>query len=777
VWRPGSKLVHPYNPELGVGLVRAVDGRFLDVYFPHAEREMRLAAEASGLERLRLSPGAHACLLATGEEVVIERGDGERYRLRDGRVVDDAELFPVQGAETPIERLVDLRVDPVHDFRNRWAGLELMRLREAGGLGSFLGGRIELFPHQLFTAQRAVAHDPVRWLLADEVGLGKTIEACLILSALIRTGRAERALVLAPDSLVVQWLGELYRKFHQVFVWIDAERVDAVRREVAEDANPFDVHPFAIVSHEMLAGDPSLAALARACAHDLLVVDEAHRLSVAETEHALAPLVRAARHALLLTATPLQADRAGFHRLLAMLHPDHFDELADFERAIAAGEVRVPCTSAVRRADLGGLPPRDPRPVDLEAPTGSELRADPRADWLARRIPRWRERGEKALVFVGDAGRLGELKRTLETRTRMRLAEFHADLPTAQRDIEVAQFRETGIPALLCTDAAAEGRNFQFCTRMVHYDLPLDPVVLEQRIGRLDRIGRTRPVEIVYFRAPAGSGLDLARLYERLDLFARPSAGLEHALLRVRDALVRGERDGGGIDETELVAAVERARSKGEADLPRVLYADAYRPEHGPAVLSWVPGDLEARTREFSLGAASSLGLEVVEKGGEALWYLAFGAGATVDTLPGVPADARYLGTFSRGEAVRREEIDFFASGHPLVEGLLLELCDGPRGRAALFELDGLGTRRAGLLLLFKHGPATAPVVLDRHGRERPDWIEPLRAGLARARPIRPTDRTLDARWRESIHTLAARAAPPHPGATLEAAAFFRSTS
>ena len=90
-----------------------------------------------------------------------------------------------------MERLAGLRLDSADSFRNRMAGLELMRIREAGGLGSFLGGRIELFPHQLHTAMRAVEADPVRWLLADEVGLGKTVEACLILSALVRTKRAE----------------------------------------------------------------------------------------------------------------------------------------------------------------------------------------------------------------------------------------------------------------------------------------------------------------------------------------------------------------------------------------------------------------------------------------------------------------------------------------------------------------------------------------------------------------------------------------------------------
>src|SRR5207247_8309314 len=130
--------------------------------------------------------------------------------------------------------------------------LHLKSLREEGGLGSFLGGRIRIFPHQLYVAERACASDPVRWLLADEVGLGKTVEACLILNRLARTGRAERILIVAPAALTVQWLGELYRKFHQVFVLLDEKRLQDVERDFGAGFNPFDAHSRAILSLESL---------------------------------------------------------------------------------------------------------------------------------------------------------------------------------------------------------------------------------------------------------------------------------------------------------------------------------------------------------------------------------------------------------------------------------------------------------------------------------------------------------------------------------------------
>jgi ATP-dependent helicase HepA len=491
--------VHPFNPELGVGEVVEVDGRFLVAFFPDADRELRLAAESPDLEPLVLRPGARARVDQTGEEVVVAERIGPGYRLTDGRELDEIELWPLSGLDSPLERLADLRLDRVRALRNRLDGWALARLREQGGFGSLLGGRIELFPHQLHTARRALEDDPVRWLLADEVGLGKTIEACLILSALLRTGRAERALVVAPRTLTVQWLGELYRKFHQVFALLDQERLDAVVDIYEEHTNPFEVHPAGVVSLELLASDRRVARWALEAAPDLIVVDEAHRLVKSELDELIGPLVERAQHALLLTAAPLAADRQGFHRLLSLLHPEEWADFEAFTRSVDAGEATLHCTSAVRRRDMGGFPPRVPRPIDV-GPPAAAYTDDERAGWLLAEVPRWRQAREKALVFVADADEAEELKSFLEVRTRTHVALFHERMPAARRDIEVARFRETRAPLLISSEAGGEGRNFQFCERMVHYDLPADPVLLEQRIGRLDRIGRTRPVEIVYFR-------------------------------------------------------------------------------------------------------------------------------------------------------------------------------------------------------------------------------------------------------------------------------------
>ena len=616
VWRPGDKVVHPFNRELGTGIVRAVEGRYLKVWFPDAEQDLTLAADGGGLQRLIIQPGGTAVLLETEEQVEVAEALDHAYRLVDGRTVQEAELWPLARPDTPIERLASLRLDELDDFRNRVDALRLGALREAGGLGSFLGGRIELFGHQLHTALAAVRRDPVRWLLADEVGLGKTVEACLILSALIRTGRVQRVLVVAPSTLAVQWLGELYRKFHQVFVLLDPERIDAVATTVGPTANPFEVHPFAVMELELLARDAALRARAGEVGLDLVVLDEAHRLATREQHEALAPLVSAARHALLLTATPLQADREGFYRLLSVLHPEAFASFADFEEQVAGGEARIPCTSAVRRRDVGGLPPRKPLALDV-GPPGDDLRADPRTRWIAERVRGWTAAGEKALVFVHDLAELGALREVLESLTQTRMAVFHENMPTASRDIEVAAFRETGLPVMLSSDAGSEGRNFQFCRRLVLWDLPLDPVVLEQRIGRLDRIGRREDVEIVYFR-PGGAEPDVARLYERLGLFERPAAGLDAALAAVEPALRDAVAGVAALDADALVAAVEKARARvGSRPHPGASTATRTTPPRTRGCWPRCRPTWRRLTQRVCVDAARALGFDVVEKAGQ----------------------------------------------------------------------------------------------------------------------------------------------------------------
>jgi ATP-dependent helicase HepA len=255
-------------------------------------------------------------------------------------------------------------------------------------------------------------------------------------------------------------------------------------------------------------------------------------------------------------------------------------------------------------------------------------------------------------------------------------------MASADRDIQLSEFRASTCTILVSSGAGSEGRNFQFCDRVVHADLPDDPLVLEQRIGRVDRLGRTEDVGVVYF---TGSENRLAEAYASLGLFEEVSDGTSPALEPVRVALRGGVR---GDALAPLIAEYRAAVNAEESSRP--IFPDTYDPEDAEATMAEIPSDAEEVVESFVLGAALRTGVDMLEKPGTARFYMEYGANALVDAIPGVTHGSRFLGTFSRTEAMVASEIDFYASGHPLIEGLIWELDDSEAGRVGALRSETL---------------------------------------------------------------------------------------
>ncbi len=756
-WSVGDDLTHRFNPDLGTGRVTAVEGRVLVVHFSQSGATLRLAA--------------------TSDALVPEAEPSLRVKQRRDRSL--------------LERLAAGDIDQAEDFLTRLDILHLLASREASGLGSFLGGRVRLFPHQLHVAERATARIPVRWLLADEVGLGKTIEAALIMNRLLHTQKIERCLVIAPEALTVQWLGELWRKYHQVFTLLDPPRLADVARDFGAGFNPFDAHRRAVIALETLIDRSELTGQAVTAGIDLLVVDEAQRLRRAPGHpggreyRAIAPMAALGRHVLLLSATPLEDDTHGFFRLLQLLRPEEFPEGMNVAARLASGVPLPPCTSSTRRVDIGGLPPRAPVAVDLPpaafAPgasaarltnahdpldpvarrraldrmrralaSGAALKAvlgpdeielrqqaeamdhtDPRLQWLLTEAKRWRRANEKTLVFVAHRETLEMLREALSARAQLSSGVFHEELSAARRDTEVALFRaDEGPSILVSTEAGGEGRNFEFCHRLVLYDLPWKPAAVEQRIGRLDRIGRRIPVEIVYFRPPAGIGADVVRLFERLGLFREPMAGVELQLAPVESALEAVALQPEGLSDAQLdqlIAAAQAARTRIHEAAYQQLHRDPYRADLGPSILGRVPEGLDELVEQVVVNAASRLGFRIEQVRGRRAYAIEFGSEALIDSLLGVPGGSSFVGSFDREYAVEDESIDFFASGHALVEGLLAHFEEDPKGRVARLEVRIPGQSGTGLIAIYKDGPRFEVAAFDAGGLARPNWADAFR--------------------------------------------------
>ncbi len=339
----GQLIWCPADPALGVGVVTRVEGNAVWVRFLRLQEERAYTTRRAdcAITRYRISKGERV-RNGEGRELRVRSivGDGEgelaTYELDDGSQVEELDLVPEIRDVGAKERLATLNLVHPEVVRARVGGLDLATLGRRPGHAAILGARVEWLPHQIDVAARATESEPVRLLLADEVGLGKTVEAALIYAALSQEGRASRVLVLAPDALCIQWLGELYRKVHELFVLIDEARIEDAEQDFPE-LGPFEVYRRCVASIDQVAGDELLAEEAVAVDWDLVVVDEAHHLRWrAEgggnpAYNLLERLSKKTRHLLLLTATPMALDPTEYHALLRLLDPARFDDPATFE--------------------------------------------------------------------------------------------------------------------------------------------------------------------------------------------------------------------------------------------------------------------------------------------------------------------------------------------------------------------------------------------------------------------------------------------------------------
>jgi ATP-dependent helicase HepA len=278
-------------------------------------------------------------------------------------------------------------------------------------------------------------------------------------------------------------------------------------------------------------------------------------------------------------------------------------------------------------------------------------------------------------------------------------------------------------------------------------------------------------VEVVYFRPPQGIGADVVRLFEALGLFEHPLAGLDAQLAGLEAALQAaalepdGRLDGGAFDALARDARGVETRIRAAAH--RELHRDRYRPELTGGLLARVPLDLDALNQEVVVAACERLGFHVEDQRGQSL-SIELGNEALVDSLPGVPGGTSFLGTFSRAEAVADETLDFFAAGHPLVEGVLAHLEESPLGRVAVLSLAIPGEHGLGLLALYRVQPGFEAVALDASGRRRPEWAAALSRRPLRTRRV-PPERLQRPGWEEALRALAGRLEPGREPVALAA--------
>ncbi|MBT7858703.1 MAG: RNA polymerase-associated protein RapA [Gemmatimonadetes bacterium] len=373
------------EPELGLGRVDAVEHRQVVIAYPARDVVRRYSMDDPPLARARLAPGqqARGC---EGQDFCIEEvieADGLFLYRGQGEQLSEAELDAELDVATPENRLLGGQVDDHRLFDLRHEALHQRHGLLASPARGFLGGRIQLFDHQLSIARDVCERHRVRVLLADEVGLGKTIEALLILHRLLLSGRAERALILVPPALVHQWLAEAYLRFNLLLQVMGEDTYEGGTIDLQSEDLPEQLRDAQLFVCPLGVQVGSAFAESE---WDLVVVDEAHHLEPGTDEFALVQTLAArTEHVILLSATPDRDGEEGHFRRLAILDPDRFHDHeayvreADNYRALAATAHRLqqgqPLAAEDRILLQERLGPEQVAPLDAE-PDDRRLQLD-----------------------------------------------------------------------------------------------------------------------------------------------------------------------------------------------------------------------------------------------------------------------------------------------------------------------------------------------------------------------------------------------------------------
>ncbi|MBD2795848.1 RNA polymerase-associated protein RapA [Xenorhabdus sp. 18] len=797
----GQRWISDTESELGLGTVVALDARMVTLLFPASGENRLYARNDSPITRVMFNVDdtvtSHEGWKLKINDVQLDNGlltyvgtrlDTEEENICLREVFLDSKLT----FNKPQDRLFAGQIDRMDRFALRFRARkhqsEQSRLAESG----LRGIRASLIPHQLHIANEVGKRHAPRVLLADEVGLGKTIEAGMIIHQQLMAGRAERVLVIVPDSLQHQWLVEMLRRFNLRFSLFDDSRYS----EALHDSdNPFETEQLIICSLDFVRRNKQRFELLLEASWDLMVVDEAHHLAWSENSpsreyHAIEQLAEQIPSVLLLTATPEQLGQESHFARLRLLDPNRFH---DYQAFIDEQQKYRPVADAVTlllsseslnndqqnaiveliseqdiepllkaanshqdeesenarrelitmlmdrhgtsrllfrntRGGVKGFPHRELHEIKLPLPAqyqtaikvseimgakkSVEARAkdmlyperiyqefegenatwwnfDPRVEWLMGFL--MANRDEKVLVICAKAETALQLEQVLREREGIRSAVFHEGLSLLERDRAAAYFasQEEGAQVLLCSEIGSEGRNFQFANQLVMFDLPFNPDLLEQRIGRLDRIGQNRDIKIsVPYLENTAQSILLRWYHEGLDAFEHTCPTGRSIYDKYYETLVNflakpNEQTGFNEFIAQCREHHEKLKQQLEQGRDRLLEMNSNGGEQGQKLAEKIAAqDKDTDLVNFALNLFDIIGINQEDRCDNII-ALHPSDHMLVPDFPGLPQDGCSI-TFDREKALSREDTQFLSWEHPIIRNGLDLVLSGDTGSCAV---------------------------------------------------------------------------------------------
>ncbi len=802
---PGQRCISNAELQMGLGTVLSIEVRTITVIFLASGETRTYARQSAPLTRVAFSVG-DTIQSHDGTTLKITQVDDEEGLLfysgtdKTGHHTTLAEsaLDNFLQLNRPAERLFSGQIDPEKWFELRYLTLAAQNRLSRSDLYGLTGCRTSLLSHQLYIAHEVARRYAPRVLLADEVGLGKTIEAGLILHHQLQTERARRVLIIVPETLVHQWLVEMLRRFTLHFKIFDENRC----QDILDDGNFSNIflsEQLVLCSLNFLCSNEEYFTQCLQAQWDLMVVDEAHHLQYSSTgvsreyQH-IEQLANQTPGVLLLTATPEQLGKEGHFARLRLLDPDRFPSFTQFNieekkyqpvaqvvehllngalldendyRILNAtlGEDNRNLLNAVfnvsdskladaarqqivehlldrhgtsrvlfrnTRAAVQGFAQREliACPLDCDDSylastdnvlsdclhpeqnfqkknhSATWLATDPRVHWLQQTLNELYP--QKVLVIAAHASTALDLTHHLKAHTAIHATTFHEGLSIVERDRAAAFFadHETGSQVLVCSEIGSEGRNFQFAHHMILFDLPINPDLLEQRIGRLDRIGQTQTIRIHVPYIKNSAQQDLFRWYhEGLQAFEHTCPAGHSVYQCVRDQLhallVDVHNKTHPLRLEKLIAETRQYRQELTETLhrgrDRLLEYNSCRPLLASSLKERaVKQDAESTIADYMDSVFDCFGIDC-DIHSEAC-YIITPTEHMINHFPGL-ADEGMTITYDRQIALTFEDTNFITWEHPLCNTAMDMVLTNENGNTAVtaIKYDGM---KAGSLML-----------------------------------------------------------------------------
>ena len=758
----GQKWSSINEPELGSGLVIKNTNKQITIFFNNAKENRIYSSENAPIIRIKFLENEiiehkdfNKCIIkeATEEEEIykyqaIREETGEIVTISETDIISNANL------KNPIYIIQKNNVAKQKTYELRREAIKIKRqISQSKNLGS-LGVKIDLIPHQMFIANEVSNRFNPRVLLADEVGLGKTIEAGLIIYRQLINHRIQKVLIVVPESLSYQWFVEMYRKFNLKFSIFEQDLTTGYTD------NPFDAEQLFIINTKQIKKPEIFDAISKSN-WDMLVVDEAHNLSYAEdkknTEYEIIKtLANQIKSVILLTATPDQLGyKSHFLRLKILDNikfcdydkfvqdKEKFSEISQLSNKILSEEE---CDTATKeeilkligenqtinidnfnankeeiinrlidyhgtsrilfrnsRKHIDGFPTRKlvRHPItdipkeynyifnnksteDIELQVTSQLNPetvfyDENQQWweFDRRIP-WlmnllsSNPEKKYLLICASQYISNSLDATLK-RTNIKSANFDESMSILRRDQASAYFaEEDGAQVLICSEIGSEGRNFQFVSDLICFDIPINHDLLEQRIGRLDRIGQTKEISIhVPYYDNTGQTILVNWYQDILNAFNKTcSIGntvYKNFAKHLIHAIAKNEDIPTNIREEikQYISKLKTELEKGRDKMLEISSSGIY--SNIQTIIDDIKEKEEINTiKSFALRMWDKMGIDITEIDNK-VWKLAAGKRMNFPYMD-ITAEESKLVTFDRKTAIMRHDVLFVTEEHSLIQ-------------------------------------------------------------------------------------------------------------